>query len=65
MTDYTQTLSFAPDVVVQNIQGEALILKLQDEEVFALNTTGARSRSSLPTVSGSMRSSIFSQPSTA
>src|SRR5438105_15074220 len=42
MTDYTQTLSFAPDVVVQTIEGEALVLKLQDEEVFALNTTGAR-----------------------
>jgi len=35
-------VSFAPDVIVQTIDGEALILKLQDEEVFSLNATGAR-----------------------
>jgi len=42
MVDYRQKLSFAPDVVVQVINDEALILKLQDEEVFSLNETGAR-----------------------
>src|SRR5678816_483924 len=42
MVDHWQTFSFAPDVVVQVINGEALILKLQDEEVFSLNETGAR-----------------------
>jgi hypothetical protein len=33
---------FAPDVVLQVIDGEALILKLDRETVFALNRTGAR-----------------------
>ena len=42
MADHWQTLAFAPDVVVQVIKGEALILKLQEEEVFSLNETGAR-----------------------
>ena len=42
MTDHWQKLSFAPDVVLQVINGEALILKLQEEEVFSLNETGAR-----------------------
>lgn len=42
MVDHRQTFSFAPDVVVQVIKGEALILKLQEEEVFSLNETGAR-----------------------
>lgn len=42
MTDRRPQFSFAPDVVVQVINGEALILKLQDEEVFSLNETGAR-----------------------
>ncbi len=42
MTDFSQKLQFAPDVIVQAIDGEALILKLQDEEVFALNETAAR-----------------------
>lgn len=42
MTDHWQKLAFAPDVVVQVINGEALILKLQEEEVFSLNETGAR-----------------------
>ena len=42
MLDHWQTFSFAPDVVVQVINGEALILKLQEEEVFSLNETGAR-----------------------
>ena len=42
MTDHPQNLSFAPDVVVQVINGEALILKLLEEEVFSLNETGAR-----------------------
>jgi Coenzyme PQQ synthesis protein D (PqqD) len=35
-------LRFAPDVIVQMIGGEALILNLRDEEVFSLNATGAR-----------------------
>lgn len=42
MADYRQKFSFAPDVVVQTIDGEALVLKLQDEEVFSLNATAAR-----------------------
>jgi uncharacterized protein YlzI (FlbEa/FlbD family) len=42
MADPWQQLSFAPDVVVQVINGEALILKLHEEEVFSLNETGAR-----------------------
>jgi hypothetical protein len=42
MADHRQNFSFAPDVVVQVINGEALILKLQEEEVFSLNETGAR-----------------------
>jgi hypothetical protein len=42
MVDHWQTFSFVPDVVVQVINGEALILKLQEEEVFSLNETGAR-----------------------
>ena len=42
MVDHWQKFSFAPDVVVQVINGEALILKLQEEEVFSLNETGAR-----------------------
>jgi hypothetical protein len=42
MADHAQRLSFAPDVIVQTIDGEALILKLHDEEVFSLNQTGAR-----------------------
>ena len=42
MADHWQQLSFAPDVVVQVINGEALILKLHEEEVFSLNETGAR-----------------------
>ena len=42
MADHSQHLSFAPDVVVQVINGEALILKLHEEEFFSLNETGAR-----------------------
>jgi Mg2+ and Co2+ transporter CorA len=42
MTVHWQKFSFAPDVVLQVINGEALILKLQEEEVFSLNETGAR-----------------------
>jgi hypothetical protein len=42
MIDYGQRLVFAPDVIVQTIEGEALLLKLQDEEVFSLNPTAAR-----------------------
>ena len=42
MVEHPQKLSFAPDVVVQVINGEALILKLHEEEVFSLNETGAR-----------------------
>lgn len=32
---------FAPDVVLQTIGGEAILLKLADETVFSLNETGA------------------------
>jgi len=43
MSDYSQQhVRFAPDVVLQVIDGEALLLKLQDEVVFSLNETGAR-----------------------
>ena len=42
MAENWQRVVFAPDVVVQVINDEALILKLQDEEVFALNETAAR-----------------------
>lgn len=35
-------LVFAPDVVLQVIGDEALILKLNDERVFSLNSTAAR-----------------------
>jgi hypothetical protein len=42
MIDFTQRLAFASDVVVQAIDGEALVLKLHDEDVFALNATAAR-----------------------
>jgi hypothetical protein len=35
-------VAFAPDVVLQMIDGEAVLLKLQDEAVFSLNQTGAR-----------------------
>ena len=41
MVEHPQKLSFAPDVVVQVINGEALILQLQAEEVFSLNKTQA------------------------
>jgi hypothetical protein len=33
---------FAPDVVIQWSGDEAVLLKLTDETVFALNSTGAR-----------------------
>ena len=36
------TFAFAPDVVLQVVDDEALILKLRQEVVFALNETGAR-----------------------
>ena len=35
-------VAFAPDVVLQVIDGEALVLKLGDETAFALNETGTR-----------------------
>lgn len=34
--------ALAPDVVLQTIGGEAILLKLTDETVFTLNDTGAR-----------------------
>ena len=37
-----EPLTFAPDVVLQVIDGDALIVKLSDETVFSLNATGAR-----------------------
>ena len=42
MFDNSRRLFFASDVVLQIIDGEALVLKLQDETVFSLNDTGAR-----------------------
>lgn len=42
MIEHTHRVYFASDVVVQVIDGEALVLKLQDETVFSLNDTGAR-----------------------
>lgn len=42
MIDNSRRLFFASDVVLQVIDGEALVLKLQDETVFSLNDTGAR-----------------------
>jgi hypothetical protein len=42
MTDNSRRLFFASDVVLQVVDGEALVLKLQDETVFSLNDTGAR-----------------------
>jgi hypothetical protein len=37
-----EAVSLAPDVVLRVINGEALLLKLGDEDVFALNDTGTR-----------------------
>ena len=42
MIDNSRRLFLASDVVLQVIDGEALMLKLQDETVFTLNDTGAR-----------------------
>jgi hypothetical protein len=41
-SEISRRLYFASDVVLQIIDGEALVLKLQDETVFSLNDTGAR-----------------------
>jgi len=37
-----EAVTLAPDVVLRVINGEALLLKLGDEDVFALNDTGTR-----------------------
>ena len=42
MIENSRRLFFASDVVLQVVDGEALVLKLQDETVFSLNDTGAR-----------------------
>ena len=42
MSARRQGVAFAPDVVVQVVNGEALLVKLDDESVFSLNETGAR-----------------------
>lgn len=42
MPDTPRRVRFAPDTVLQVIDGDALILKLQQEAVFSLNETGAR-----------------------
>ena len=42
MTARRTSVTFAPDVVVQVVGADALILKLEDESVFSLNDTGAR-----------------------
>ncbi len=42
MGDARHSFAFAPDVVLQVIDREALLLNLEDEVVFALNETGSR-----------------------
>lgn len=42
MTDRQQKFVFASDVILQVIDREALLLKLDDEVAFSLNETGAR-----------------------
>ena len=42
MIEQSGRLFFASDVVLQVVDDEALVLKLQDETVFSLNDTGAR-----------------------
>jgi hypothetical protein len=37
-----ELVTLAPDVVLRVINGEALLLKLNAEDVFALNDTGTR-----------------------
>lgn len=37
-----RTVVFAPNVIFQSIDGEGLLLGLDDEVVFALNASGAR-----------------------
>lgn len=41
-TDKVSIVRFAPDVVLQIVDGDALLLKLDEESVFALNRIGAR-----------------------
>jgi hypothetical protein len=41
MPDLAAQYAFPPDVVLQIIAGDALLLKLDREDVFALNATGA------------------------
>lgn len=41
-TPQRRTLAFPADVVLQVIDGDALLLKLNREDVFSLNATGAR-----------------------
>jgi Coenzyme PQQ synthesis protein D (PqqD) len=38
----TDHVTLAPDVVVERVKDEAVLLKLSDQVVFSLNTTGAR-----------------------
>lgn len=40
--DLRRSVAFAADVVLRVIDDDALLLKLENEEVFALNATGAR-----------------------
>lgn len=42
MTGRPTSVRFAGDVVLQTLDGEALLLKLGDEAVFSLNATGTR-----------------------
>ncbi len=42
MSNNLQRVSLAPDIIMRVIDGEAVMLKLGDEEVFALNQTAAR-----------------------
>jgi hypothetical protein len=47
-----RTLAFPADVVLQIIDGDALLLKLNREDVFSLNATGARIAEIVETLSG-------------
>ena len=42
MTSRPQGFAFAEDVLLKVIDGDALLVKLTDEDVFALNDSGAR-----------------------
>lgn len=41
-TDWTVQLRFAPDVLIQDLAGEAVLLNLNSEEYFGLDDVGTR-----------------------